>query len=100
MDGASLAGSMLDGAEEVHEALFWHFPHYHGSGNRPGGAVRIGDLKLVEWFEDGEVELYDLSTDLGERRDLSSERPDDTDRLLSELRDWRVDLDANMPTRR
>jgi arylsulfatase A-like enzyme len=100
VDGRSLAGSMLDGDEEVHEALYWHFPHYHGSGNRPGGAVRIGDLKLVEWFEDDAVELYDLSTDLGERRDLSSERPDDAARLLSALHDWRTDLDANMPTRR
>ena len=100
VDGTSVAGSMLGGEEQVHEALFWHFPHYHGSGNRPGGAVRIGDLKLVEWFEDGEVELYDLSTDLGERRDLSAERPNDAARLLRELRDWRVDLDANMPTRR
>jgi arylsulfatase A-like enzyme len=98
-DGASLVGAM-DGEPDVHEALFWHFPHYHGSGNRPGGAVRIGDLKLVEWFEDGAVELYDLSSDLGERQDLSTERPEDTARLLTELRTWRDDLDANMPTKR
>ena len=90
----------MNGAPEVHEALFWHFPHYHGSGNRPGGAVRIADLKLIEWFEDGVVELYDLATDLGERRDLSTERPEDTARLLTELRNWRNELDANMPTRR
>jgi arylsulfatase A-like enzyme len=99
VDGASLVGAM-NGAPEVHEALFWHFPHYHGSGNRPGGAVRIADLKLIEWFEDGVVELYDLATDLGERRDLSTERPEDTARLLTELRNWRNELDANMPTRR
>lgn len=100
VDGVSLVGAMRDGQEEVHDALYWHFPHYHGSGNRPGGAVRIGDLKLIEWFEDDAVELYDLATDLSERRDLSAERPDDTARLLDALQAWRADVDANMPTRR
>ena len=97
MDGASLLGAMQDG-EEVHDALYWHFPHYHGSGNRPGGAVRMGDLKLIEWFEDDAVELYDLSSDLSERRDLSAERPEDTARLLNALQSWRADVEANMPT--
>ncbi|MGI9629108.1 MAG: sulfatase [Longimicrobiales bacterium] len=101
VDGVSLAELIAGGREgEAHDALFWHFPHYHGSGNRPGGAARIGDLKLVEWFEDGALELYDLSSDLGERRDLASERPDDVARLSSALHQWRDDLDANMPTTR
>ncbi|MFQ5571106.1 MAG: sulfatase [Rhodothermales bacterium] len=100
VDGTSLVGAMTGAAEAPHEALFWHFPHYHGSGNRPGGAVGIGDLKLVEWFEDGAVELYDLSTDLSERRDLARERPDEAARLLAALRAWREEVGANMPTPR
>jgi arylsulfatase A-like enzyme len=100
LDGRSLVGAMTTGAWSPHEALFWHFPHSHGSGNRPGGAVRVGDLKLVEWFEDGAVELYDLSTDFGERHDLALQRPDDAARLLNALRTWRVETGANMPTRR
>ena len=100
VDGVSLVGAMTGAAENAREALFWHFPHYHGSGNRPGAAARIGDLKLVEWFEDGAVELYDLSVDLSERRDLALERPDDAARLLAALRAWRDDVDANMPTAR
>lgn len=99
LDGTSLTGAMTAGTG-MREALFWHFPHYHGSGNRPGGAVRVGDLKLVEWFEDGSVELYDLSGDISERRDLSVERPADTARLLEALRAWREEVGANMPTAR
>ena len=99
LDGTSLTGAMTAGTG-TRDALFWHFPHYHGSGNRPGGAVRVGDLKLVEWFEDGSVELYDLSGDISERRDLSVERPADTARLLEALRAWRKEVGANMPTAR
>ncbi len=99
-DGISLVETMRRGAPPDRTSLFWHFPHYHGSGNRPGAAIRSGDLKLVEWFEDGAIELYDLATDLSERRDLARERPADAERLLEELRAWRTDLGANMPTRR
>ena len=99
VDGTSLTGAMTAGTG-ARDALYWHFPHYHGSGNRPGGAIRVGNLKLIEWFEDGSVELYDLSYDVSERRDLSVERPADTARLLGALRAWRQEVGANMPTRR
>ena len=100
VDGTSLVGAINDAPEGQRGMLFWHFPHYHGSGNRPGGAIRHGDLKLVEWFEDRSTELYELSTDLGERRDLASERPDDAARLLAALEAWRAEVGANMPTAR
>ncbi|MBT6373084.1 MAG: sulfatase-like hydrolase/transferase, partial [Gemmatimonadales bacterium] len=99
VDGVSLATALTDGAA-VRDTLYWHFPHYHGSGNRPGGAIRAGDLKLVEWFEDGSVELYDLATDLSEDQDLATERPEDTQRLLDRLHVWRDEVGANMPTAR
>ncbi|MFT7620013.1 MAG: arylsulfatase A [Planctomycetota bacterium] len=79
--------------------LYWHFPHYHGSGNRPGGAIRVDNLKLIEWFEDGAIELYDLSQDIGEKKDLSQTRPKDAQKLLKMLQSWRKAIDANMPTR-
>jgi arylsulfatase A-like enzyme len=100
LDGVSLMDVITGRAGQAHEALFWHFPHYHGSGNRPGAAVRIGDLKLVEWFEDGAFELYDLSTDLSETRDLAAERPEDAARLRAALATWREEVGANMPTTR
>ena len=100
LDGVSLAGAMRGERSAERQPLYWHFPHYHGSGNRPGGAIRSGDLKLVEWFEDGTVELYDLANDISERRDLVDERPEEAARLLSELRRWREEVGANMPTAR
>ena len=99
-DGVSLAPALRGDALPDRGPLFWHFPHYHGSGNRPGAAIRAGDLKLVEWFEDGAFELYDLSSDLGERRDLATERSEDASRLLGQLRSWRAEVGANMPTPR
>ena len=54
----------------------------------------------MEWFEDGSVELYDLSVDISEHRDLSVERPADMARLLEALRAWRQEVGANMPTAR
>ncbi len=99
-DGVSLAGPMEGGSSPERPDLFWHFPHYHGSGNRPGAAVRAGDLKLIEWFEDGSVELYDLSEDLGETRDLADERPAVAEDLRGRLERWRESVGANMPTRR
>ncbi len=100
MDGVSLAPLMTGRDPPVRDALFWHFPHYHGSGNRPGAAIRVGDMKLVEWFEDGSIELYDLSTDLGERRDLARERPEVAAELRQRLARWRESVGANMPTAR
>ena len=99
-DGVSLAGAMLGDAATDRGPLYWHFPHYHGSGNRPGAAIRSGDLKLVQWFEDGAYELYDLATDLSERHDLADERPDAAALLLDQLREWREEVGANMPTPR
>ena len=89
---------LLKGSGELQrDALFWHFPHYHGSGNRPSGAVRVGQWKLLEWFEDGAVELYDLQADPGERVDLSTAEPERARELLDRLRAWRREVEANMP---
>jgi arylsulfatase A-like enzyme len=97
LDGTDLS-TRLAGGESSAVAQYWHFPHYHGSGNRPGGAIRQGDLKLVEWFEDGAVELYDLAADPGEKLDLSQSRKEDAARLREDLHQWRERVEANMPT--
>ncbi len=97
LDGLSLAPLLRGATSLPREALFWHFPHYHGSANRPSGAVRVGDLKLVQWFEDGRVELYDLATDPGETYDLVDDEPQQVARLRQILGEWRVTVDARMP---
>ncbi|MBT8396491.1 MAG: sulfatase [Gemmatimonadetes bacterium] len=97
LDGSSLVPLLTASGEIQRDALYWHFPHYHGSGNRPSGAIRQGRWKLVEWFEDGEVELYDLESDLPERVDVSGSEPDRVAELLEKLRAWRDAVGANMP---
>lgn len=81
-------------------ALAWHFPHYHGNLWRPGGAIRDERYKLIEFFEDGALELYDLKADPGETRDLASQRPDVAEKLRARLRTWRQQVGARMPQSR
>jgi len=98
LDGTSL-WPLLRGENEPREReLFWHFPHYHGSGSTPSSAVLSGDLKLLEWLEDDRVELFDLARDPAESQDLVASRPDDADRLRERLRLWRQDVGALMPS--
>jgi arylsulfatase A len=97
-DGVSLVPVLTQRADLERDALFFHYPNYawHRS-NRLGGAIRVGTHKLIERFDDGSVELYDLSTDLAEERDLAAALPDLAERLRSRLADWREDVDAAMP---
>jgi arylsulfatase A len=99
-DGVDLRPLMGGSGRIARDAIFIHFPHYHGSGNRPSSAVRAGDWKLVEWLEDGRAELYNLARDPGETRDVAVEEPEVTARLKARLNAWRQDVGARMPTRR
>ncbi len=90
--------SLWQASDETRRPLYWHFPHYHGSGNRPSGALRSGRYKLVEYFEDGRTELYDLESDLGESTDLRAALPDTASQLHAALRQWRREVGARMPT--
>lgn len=99
-DGVSLAPLLRGGAAPDRAALHWHAPHYHGSGSTPAGAIRRGPLKLIEWFEDGRAELYDLARDPGEQHDLATERQKDAASLRAELARWRESVGARMPSPR
>jgi arylsulfatase A-like enzyme len=97
LDGVSLA-PLLRGAGSLRErSLFWHYPHYGNQGGTPGGAVRAGDFKLIEFFEDDRVEMYNLSSDPEERRDLAGQAPNKTAELRGLLRSWRRQVGAHMP---
>jgi len=101
-DGASLVPLLAgnaDSNEEFRERpLHWHYPHYHGSGWTPGAAVRIGDWKLIEFWEQDEVELYHLASDVGEQSDLSQSNPAKVEELQKAMQQWRSDIGATMPT--
>lgn len=88
-----LAGEGLDD-----RAIGFHYPHYGAQGSTPAGAIRRGPFKLIEFFEDGHVELYNVAEDPGESADLSRAAPDLAAELRRELRAWREDVGARMPT--
>ncbi|MBL9141488.1 MAG: sulfatase-like hydrolase/transferase, partial [Phycisphaerae bacterium] len=96
VDGLSLE-PLLRGAPIARTSLHWHAPHHHGSGSTPSGAIRNGSMKVVEWFGEGGVELFDLSNDPGERHDLAATQPDQARALRDELAQWRLDVGALMP---
>ncbi|GAG25580.1 unnamed protein product, partial [marine sediment metagenome] len=97
IDGESLVHLLKGRGKLNRKAIYWHYPHYHGSGNRPSGAVRAGDYKLIEWYEDNSVELYNLRNDMGEKHDLAKEMPQKAAELQSMLRKWRKQMKAKMP---
>ncbi|MEI8020980.1 MAG: sulfatase [Schlesneria sp.] len=96
VDGVSLV-RLLSGDDLKPRPLFWHYPHYGNQGGAPGGAVRDGDWKLIEWYEDGSLELFNLKTDLGETTNLAGDMPDKVRELREQLEKWRSEVDAVMP---
>jgi len=99
-DGVDLSAILRDPAAELpRESLFFHYPHYyHAPPSTPVSAIRNGDWKLLEFFEDRRVELYNLRHDPGESRDLAAELPERASELRQALRDWRMAVDARLPT--
>ncbi|MHC4707592.1 MAG: sulfatase [Planctomycetota bacterium] len=96
-DGISLVPLLRRGGKSKRRALYWHYPHYSNQGGRPGGAVRAGDYKLIERYEDNSIELYNLKDDIGEKRDIAGEMPEKATELRNMLDDWRKAVNANMP---
>jgi len=74
--------------------LYWHYPHYSNQGGFPGGAVRLGDWKLIERFEDGRVQLYNVRRDVGEHHDLARQEPGRVQALRRRLHRWYREVDA------
>jgi arylsulfatase A len=78
--------------------IYWHFPHYSNHGfQSPGGAVRSGRYKLLEYYENGTVQLFDIENDIGEQNDLADSKPEIARMLTKLLHDWREEVDAKMP---
>ena len=108
LDGKSLVPLLKNPKAKLdRDSVFWHFPAYlQGKGDpaggpfrtTPAGAIRSGDWKLIEWFETGRVELYNLRDDLSESNDLSKKNPLRRDSLLHQLRAWRSEINAPVPT--
>jgi len=97
LDGDSL-NDLLRGGKLPERTLYWHFPNYTNQGGRPAGALRDGDWKLVEQFEDGSLELFNLAEDVGETNNLASAEPERVAALHDKLQSWRERVGAQMPT--
>ena len=89
---------LLRGETIAPRPLFWHYPHYHPGGATPYSAVRDGDLRLVHFYEDDRVELYDLAKDPEEKTDIASAQPERVKKLRAELDAWRQKNAAQAPT--
>jgi arylsulfatase A-like enzyme len=105
LDGENLLPLLTSGGKVKlqRDAIFWHFPGYLGAGQNswrttPAGAIRTGDWKLIEFFEDNHVELYNLKEDIGEHHNLAADKPETVSELRTRLAHWRQDLKAPMPT--
>jgi len=96
-DGRSLV-PLLKGGTVPERPLYWHYPHYHPGGATPYSALRFGGWRLVEFFEDGRTELYNLKIDPGETTDLAARIPTKTAELKQRLVAWRSTVGAQLPT--
>lgn len=98
VDGVSLVPLVTGGGALPPRALFWHYPHYSPQGGKPGGAIRDGNFKLIEFYEQGRRELYDLATDPSENTNLAAREPSRVEALAARLAAWRKEVDAQMPS--
>jgi len=97
-DGVSMLPLLRDSNVKLdREAIYWHYPHYSNQGGTPGRSVRSGDWKLIEFFEDGKLELYNLRQDIEEKHNRAQEQPAITQRLHGMLKRWREEIEAIVP---
>ncbi|MBD3266379.1 DUF4976 domain-containing protein, partial [bacterium] len=78
---------------------YWHYPHYGNQGGAPSAAVRDGDWKLIKWYEDGKLELFNLKNDIGEKKNLADQYPKKAQELHNILKKWLKSVEANRPSK-
>ena len=97
VDGASFV-PLLKGGRMDRGPIYWHYPHYSNQGGSPGAAVRSGDWKLIEFFDGGRVELYNLREDIGEKTNLAKSNPAKVRELGDLLHAWQKVTGAKLPS--
>ncbi len=97
IDGESLLG-VMEGRDDLNrDGLFWHFPHYRGHDATPYSMVRQGNYKLIRFYDDGHLELYDLAHDPSEQQNLASREPERAKQLDVLLSKWLLGVSAKIP---
>ena len=101
VDGVDLVPLLTQRGVIDREALFWHFPNYIGAGHpdpaTPCSVIRLGDWKLIQYYEDNRIELYNLAEDVSESRNVAAAHPEKVQELHSRLVSWLHDADVQMP---
>ena len=96
IDGVDLLPHLTESAAIDRDAIFWHYPHYNQHPQSfPSGVIRAGNWKLIENYESGKVQLFDLREDIGETRDISGEKPELAEAMLAQLQQWRAEVGAD-----
>jgi len=96
-DGLDISAVLRGETAPARDTFYWHYPHYHGSTWAPGGAMREGDWKLIEHFDEGSAELFNLKTDLSEKTNLANTEPQRLQAMQAKLAAWRKETGAYMP---
>ena len=96
LDGESILPLLKQTGALKRDAIYWHYPHYHHS--TPAGAVRQDHWKLIEFYEDGRLELYNLKNDITEKHNLATKMLQQAAQLQQKLSAWRKSVGARMPT--
>ncbi len=105
IDGINIFPAIISNEKISRQSLYWNYPHYHkGSWMKPACAVRSGDFKLIEWYEQklidkkGVYELYNLKDDPGEENNLAELMPEKLNELIGHLNKWKKDINAQEPS--
>lgn len=94
LDGKSFAALLTGKGSAPQRKFYWHFPNYTNQGSRPSGAIREGNWMLVEFYDENQVELYDLGQDIKQSRDLARQHPDRVSQMRAALAAWRQSVHA------
>jgi arylsulfatase A-like enzyme len=95
-DGRSLLPE-LKGEKGKPRPFYWHYPHYHGSTWKPGASIRDGDWKLIKFYDQEKVELYNLKKDPSEKKDLAKKNSAKAKELEYKLIAWQKQMNAKLP---
>lgn len=97
-DGISFVPVLKNEGAFDRGTMYWHYPHYGNQGGSPGSAIREGNWKLIHWYEDERVELYDLGKDMEEKNNLAASEPAKVQELQEKLDTWLESVNAKMPS--
>lgn len=96
-DGVSLIPALREERSLDREAIYWHYPHYSNQGGTPAASMVMGEWKLIEYFEDNHLELYNLRTDVSETTNVADQHPDRVKTMHAMLKTWQSDIEAKIP---